>query len=208
MRRVRGLSFNDAGLHVPAVASDEGEMVAQIHDVALHSRAPDGRHQLSGVRRDAPRVALASGWKPSPRMIMNIYEAIEAIAMNEASTQPDRDEHGPKQLRADRQVLARSRFALVSGGYSWSFSAAGCAARFATSRIGRVSRAVCVLASFIEWRGSARAVGVRSGERTPCSISRQQPEPAKCGAVESSSPAGNGACPPIPAPRRSGEPSL
>ena len=46
--------------------------------------------------------------------------------MIDVSTQPDRDEHGPKQLRASRQAFARSQFALMSGRYSWLFPAAGC----------------------------------------------------------------------------------
>lgn len=44
----------------------------------------------------------------------------------EMNAQPNREEHGPKQLRARCSVLARSRFASVSGGYSSPFLAAGC----------------------------------------------------------------------------------
>lgn len=55
--------------------------------------------------------------------------------MNAVSSQPTLEERVPKQLRAAGQVLARSRFASVSGGYSSAFPAAGCVAVWSLPRV-------------------------------------------------------------------------
>lgn len=91
----------------------------------------------------------ARSWLPV-RQKCRVVGHFEFYNMNETSTQPDRAEHGPKQLRAGGQVPEGGRFAAFVQGYSSPFLTAGCGGkRSLPPAHGEISQAVCVFVPFI-----------------------------------------------------------